>query len=426
MVLRTFQERPKMRFPLSWRRFLLTRGTFTCCVILAVWQSAAAQGHTTAIGDGWRSAPIAVLDSLGATMRWPSLTSFGSKIALTADMIGRTDRPFTRPFAVLLLLPDTRIPLPENVGTGFPKLVTDSQGSIHLFWVDFGREKSTLAAWLAPATVLWHAVWTQHHWSPPERVAAAVSIAWGADAGQLAIDHRGAVHVLTTVLDSARYELVDYRSSGTGWTRSRVAPASLGGSLAVGDGGVMTAVFVASLSSGSPPRMLFSSSVDDGRNWSTPKELLVPVALALTGPPKLPRIVRTRSGLAAAWIESDSAEASSFLVLATRDFSGGWRLARRTPTAGLVARLVMTPGTCAQVNILLEVRARTGGDLESTVLFAQLGSDRRLSTLTPIVRTGTVLEIGATTSHAGLVVAAVVLESSGRVSNRTFYRQRCV
>lgn len=156
-------------------------------------------------------------------MRWPILTTFKDTVYFAANVypIAGTsvgDRPI-----YLTRFPGGVVAAPAgNFQFVYPKTIAAPNGDIHLVWAEFASMRQDALTWGDGfQTTLWHSALRHGAWITPEQILQSRALQWTQDDGHLAIDGRGALHVVVWAVRDPYVGVVHLHREGFEW---RVEP----------------------------------------------------------------------------------------------------------------------------------------------------------------------------------------------------------
>ena len=303
----------------------------------------------------------------GGSLRWPNMAWYrnGWVVAANVFPLARDGRIQRRD----LYLTHTRtgaMPLPSgDFLFAYPVLKVTRDGTLHLFWGE-GPTETNGNGWPYSMTAVWHSAFLQGSWSTPELIVSGEYLEWRPLATQVADDGGGGLLVVVDVAAPRRPdELQLFASRGGTWTLLHTG--SHGGTPAIArlPDGRLVLVYMTG-ARGAPNQLLVRESGDEGRTWSTAREVF-------SGPVReaayWPQLHAEGDTLFLGWYESrDDVNTSWNLAMAIAGPGAlDWRLVARQAIEGVTFEPSFAAIGCGRVLALLQSLSTTSAPLLTRV-----------------------------------------------------------
>ena len=173
--------------------------------------------------------------------RWPVITAVRDTLYVAANVFPIEGSAVGPQPLYLARLPGGVIPNPPgDFQFVYPKIAAAPNGSVHLVWAEFESTQPDESTWdMAPITTLWHSVFSGGRWSVPRQAFAASGLQWPWNAGNIAVDAAGRLHVAVWAWRDSVAGMMHLVGSAAGWqayrtpyrSRQQAAVATLGDSV---------------------------------------------------------------------------------------------------------------------------------------------------------------------------------------------------
>ena len=195
------------------------------------------------------------------------------------------------------------MPVPSgSFDFAFPRVTRDNRGGLHLVWAELADTTGSISAWGRPPIALWHSTFSNGRWSAPQNLLSARSVSWSSDGRPIVSDSAGRIHVVVPVALADHLAVIYLRIDPSGVVEQKEFSAGAGYASITYLGGDSLLI---ALSTSDPltPRggssILYRVSSDGGRSWTDPAV----IARRSQRNASSPLVERTRTGLAAFWVE---------------------------------------------------------------------------------------------------------------------------
>jgi len=402
---------PKVRN--LWQAVVLT---VICFIALSRECLLAQPGKNAGNGAQWSIDILKVEDPFGRQLSFPSLAAKDDTVAIAADYFPWSLRP-TEPTGMLVLYPGGRVVLPAGYGTGYPKVVYDRTGVLHLVWAEFAAPASSVQAWMSGVRAVWHAAYSSRRWSTPERVVVAQRLMWNDDVGNVAVDGENRLHVLLQKYDSSSGGFTDYVRVDGHWVPQVIVPMASASGMTLMSNGALVAVFAAYDFTAHERKIWCTAYSTALRSWGP----LSPIAVPSAQVTRL-RLVASSSEASAIWIESADDTGGATLVRAVLDTGASrWSEVSRVRLDETPRRLAVIETPCDRVTVFMIGRPSTATGVQLAVVEWKGKSLVRSPESIPVP---TAIDVGAVSTRDLSVVAINALGADG-ATNLVAHRASC-